>query len=239
MKKIILLSLLVHAVAFGQFKKFKNPSRTATPIVKKTKAVEAIDSENTSEVVDTSTFDETSPAPEVDPEDKSTGPDVFFCVSGVKDAKNVPVGEKYVNLNPETAFGPEVINSFDFPDVTLLDLTKHMQKLTGMNLILDKDIKGKISILAPTPITVGDAWKAYLTALNINGYTLVKSGSFYKIVNARDIRYTPTKIYTGDYAPDTENYVMKIVALKNINAAAVTRSFRSFMLRYGRIIDIS
>jgi general secretion pathway protein D len=149
-----------------------------------------------------------------------------------------PEGRQFVNLNPETAFGPEVVTSFDFPDTTLIDLTKHMQELTGINLILDKDLKGKISITAPTPITVGDAWKAYLTALNLNGYTLVKSGAFYKIVQARDIRYTPTKIYTGSFAPDTENYVMKIIPLKNINSTEVTRSFRPFMSRYGRIIDI-
>lgn len=146
--------------------------------------------------------------------------------------------KRYVNLNPETAFGPEVITSFDFPNISLVELTKHMQKLTGINLILDKDLKGKISIMAPTAITVGDAWRAFLTALNSNGYTLVKSGNFYKIVQARDIRYTPTKIYTGSYTPDTENYVMRIIPLKNIDSTEVTRSFRPFMSRYGRIIDI-
>jgi len=145
---------------------------------------------------------------------------------------------KFVNLNPETAFGPEVVTSFDFPNASLVDLTKHMQKLTGINLILDKDLKGTVSITAPTAITVGDAWKAYLTALNLNGYTLVKSGAFYKIVQARDIRYTSTKIYTGNYTPETENYAMRIIPLKNINSAEVTRSFRPFMSRYGRIIEI-
>ena len=145
---------------------------------------------------------------------------------------------QYVNLNPETAFGPEVITSFDFPDVTLVELTKHMQSLTGINLILDKELKGSVSISAPTAITVGDAWKAYLTALNVNGYTLIKSGSFYRIVPARDIRYFPTKIYTGAYTPDTENYIMKILPLKNIDSAEVTRSFQPFKSRYGRIIEI-
>ena len=98
-----------------------------------------------------------------------------------------------MQLNPETAFGPEVIRSFDFPEISLKDLVKQMQKMTGINLILDKDLKGKISIMAPSPITVGDAWKAFLTALNLNGYTLVKSGEFYKIVNSRDSRETSTK----------------------------------------------
>jgi general secretion pathway protein D len=143
-----------------------------------------------------------------------------------------------VNLNPETAFGPEIVESFDFPDTDIMEITRHMQKLTGINLILDKDVKGKVSIIAPTPITVGDAWKAYLAALNMAGYSLIKTGAFYKVINSRDIRYTPTKIYTGNYTPDTENYVMRVISLKHVSAAEIARNFRPFMSRYGRIIDI-
>ena len=145
---------------------------------------------------------------------------------------------KYVQLNPETAFGPEVVQNFDFPDTDILELTKHMQELTGINLILDKDVKGKVSISAPTPITVGDAWKAYLAALNMAGYTLVKAGAFYKIINARDVRYVPTKIYTGSYTPDTEAHIMKVMTLRHVDAAEISRNFRPFMSRYGRIIDL-
>lgn len=164
--------------------------------------------------------------------------DFFGRGTGIQGVTKTPEQEKYVNLNPETAFGPEIVTSFDFPDVSLDELTKHMQKLTGINLIWDKDIKGKISILAPTPITVGDAWKAYLTALNVNGLTLVKSGAFYKIVQAREARSTPTKIYTGAFTPDVENYVMKIIPVKNIKSSEIQRNFRPFMSKYGRIIDI-
>jgi len=145
---------------------------------------------------------------------------------------------KFVNLNPETAFGPEIVTGFDFPNSDIMDVTKFMQELTGINLILDKDVKGKVSITAPTPITVGDAWKAYLAALNMAGYTLVKAGAFYKIINARDVRYVPTKIYTGAYTPEIESHIMKVMALKFVDAFEISRNFRPFMSRYGRIIDL-
>lgn len=147
--------------------------------------------------------------------------------------------DNFVHLNPETAFGPEIVESFDFPDTDILELTKHMQKLTGINLILDKDVKGKISISAPSAITVGDAWRAYLTALNMNGFTIVPSGeNFYKIIAARNVRNTPTRIYTGGYTPDTDNYIMKVIPLKHIDASEVNKAFRSFMTQNGRIIPM-
>ena len=152
--------------------------------------------------------------------------------------KKVKINDQFVTLNPETAFGPEIIEKFEFNDVSLQDLTKHMQKLTGINLIIDKELKGKITISASTAITVGDAWRAYLSALNTGGYSLVKQGAFYSIVQTRDIRYTTTKIYQGDFIPNTENYIMKIFPLENISVKELTRSFRPFMTRYGRIIDV-
>lgn len=164
--------------------------------------------------------------------------DFFGRGTGIKNADAAAKDSKYVNLNPETAFGPEVVPSFDFPNANLLDLTKHMQKLTGLNIIFDKDIKGKVTILSPSPITVGDAWKAYLTALNMNGFALVKSGAFYKVVKNRDIRYNTVPIYTGEYTPNTENYIMRIIPLKHISGNEVTRTFRPFMSRFGRLLEM-
>ena len=148
---------------------------------------------------------------------------------------------KFVNLNPETAFGPEVIKNFDHQDTSLMELTKFMQKLTGINFIFDEQLKEKVSIMAPSPITVGDAWKAYLTVLNMHGYALVKSGAFYKIVSSRKNKdKLGGKIYTGSYTPSTANIVMRVVALKYINAQEFTTKFRSIMpgRSGGRIIDL-
>ena len=74
--------------------------------------------------------------------------------TGINSVSDAPKGKAYVNLNPETAFGPEVVTSFDFPETTLDDLTKQMQKLTGINLIMDgKGLKGKVSIMQRNGVT--------------------------------------------------------------------------------------
>ncbi len=219
-------SLLVAPLtpSFAQFKKFKSKTNFKR---------------STAPVKDAGATDSPAGLTDALNEQKKNEKDIFGRGTGINNANLPKKDSKYVNLNPETAFGPGVVENFDYQNVSLSDLTKAMQELTGINLILDgKDLKGKVTIAAPQPITIGDAWKAYLTALNTNGYTLVKNGAFYRIVSTRDIRYTPTKIYTGSFTPNTANYVMKIFPLKNISAKEVSRSFRPFMSRYGRIIDI-
>lgn len=236
--------------SYAQFNKFKSKTRFKNPQVRPQNNAEIAEGFNdNADQLEAIDVNDTRPAPNnsannsrnsgtnsSDFEQNSNNQNTFGSrpVMRPKNAKT----SKFVNLNPETAFGPEIVTSFDFPETDIMDLTKHMQELTGINLILDKDVKGKVSITAPTPITVGDAWKAYLAALNMAGFTLVKSGAFYKIINARDVRYVPTAIYTGSYTPDTEAHVMKILALKNVDASEISRNFRPFMSRYGRIIDI-
>ncbi len=151
-----------------------------------------------------------------------------------KPSENSP----YVTLNPETAYGPEVITSFDFPDADILEVTRHMQKLTGLNLILDRDVKGKISISAPTPITVGDAWKAYISVLTMNGFAITKSGAFYKIIKNRDLKNNPAKIYTGNFTPDTESYVMRVIPLRHIKVSEVKTKLQPLLTGLGKLLDI-
>jgi general secretion pathway protein D len=240
---------------YAQFDKYKSKTKfNKTPA--KAAAIEEVNTPETSVSAKSLLKDTTNFVPGDDDEGDESGEDLAeaggesdlnaengtdsetFGRKTARGSKAAKADKKFVNLNPETAFGPEVVTSFDFPNVSILDLTKHMQKLTGLNLILDKDIKGKISISSPTPITIGDAWKAYLQALSINGYSLVKTGAYYTIVNNRDIRYSPTTMYTGTYTPNTENYVMQIIPLKYVNSREVANSFRPFMSRYGRIIEI-
>ncbi|MGZ3686747.1 MAG: type II secretion system secretin GspD, partial [Bdellovibrionota bacterium] len=130
----------------------------------------------------------------------------------------------------------EVVTDFNFPDADIMDLARTMGKLTGKNFILDKDVKGKVSIISNSPITVADAWRAFLTALDMTGFSLIPSGRYIRIARQRDARDKQIPTYTGESSPDTDALVTRIFPLKYINAEEVARTFHSFMPSSSRII---
>ena len=142
-----------------------------------------------------------------------------------------------LRIDSETGEGSkETVTDFNFPDADILDIAKTLGKLTGKNFILDKDVKGRITIISNSQITVADAWKAFLTALDINGFALIPSGNFIRIARNRDARDKQVRTYTGDSSPDTDALITRVFPLKYIQAEEVARTFRSFTPPNARII---
>lgn len=116
---------------------------------------------------------------------------------------------------------PDLIDSFDYPNAEIADIVKAISELTGKNFIVDPSVKGKITIIAPTRITVAEAYKAFLSSLAMNGFTVVPSGKFLKIKQAQNATRDNLDTYSGAYAPTTDAMITRIVQLKYISAKDV------------------
>ncbi|MEW6056742.1 MAG: type II secretion system secretin GspD [Bdellovibrionota bacterium] len=141
-----------------------------------------------------------------------------------------------LKLDPFRGIGPDVITNFDFPDADIVEIAKTLGRLTCLNFILDKDVKGRISVVSNSSITVGDAWKAFLTALDVNGFTIIPSGKYLRIARQRDAKDKQIKTYSGEFTPNTDLYITRVLPLKYISADEVARVFRNFMPPNTRII---
>lgn len=145
--------------------------------------------------------------------------------------------QKAIKVDTETGSGSkDVITDFNYPDADIMDLAKTLGKLTGKNFIVDKDVKGRVTIISNAPITVSDAWKAFLTALDMNGFTVIPSGQYIRIARQRDARDKQIRTYTGESSPDSDALVTRVFALKYIGADEISRVFRSFSPANARII---
>ncbi len=131
---------------------------------------------------------------------------------------------------------PDIIESFDYPDANILDLVKAIGKLTGLNFIIDPSLSSKkITVIAPSKITIAEAYKAFLSALAINGYTLVKSGAFWKIQETKKALKDNTEIYSGDYFPNTDQLITRIIKLQYIDAKEFSDSIKYLLSQNNQI----
>ena len=173
---------------------------------------------------------------------KSAGEKIIGPSSTAKSSKpevlNSQQKSKFAQAKPEDITAenfPETIESFDFPNVEITDVIKAISELTGKNFIIDSTVRGKITIIAPSKITVAEAYKAFLSSLAINGFTVVPSGGFLKIRNARSAQRDNIDTYSGTYYPNSDQMITKIVHLKHIQADTVQQQLRLLTSSYGEM----
>lgn len=78
--------------------------------------------------------------------------------------------------------------NMDFDDVDITVLIKFISELTGKNFIIDNNVRGKVTLISPTKITVDEAYRLFESVLEIHGFTTVESGSVIKIIPAIEAR---------------------------------------------------
>lgn len=130
----------------------------------------------------------------------------------------------------------DIVDNFDYPDAEILDVAKAIAKLTRKNFIYNpQDIKGRISVVSQTPITVADAWNAFLTAINMKGFALVPSGKYLRIERIANAKEKQTPIYAGKKAPSNDEFITRVIPLRYIDAQEFEQAFRLWMPREARM----
>ncbi len=131
---------------------------------------------------------------------------------------------------------PDFIESFDYPNAEIADVVKAISELTGKNFIIDPAVNGKISIIAPSRITVAEAYKAFLSALAINALAVVPGDGFYKIRQARAAQRDSIDTFSGAYYPTADQMITRIIKLKYISAEEVNKQLRILTSVNGELV---
>lgn len=132
---------------------------------------------------------------------------------------------------------PDLIESFDYPNADIADVIKAISELTGRNFIVDPQVRGKITIIAPSQITVAEAYRAFLSALATNGITVVPYGKFWKIKQVRAAQRDSIETYSGAYFPNSDQMITKIIKLQYISAEEVNKNLRILPSKDGEMVS--
>jgi len=156
------------------------------------------------------------PPQPVEEDDKSGGGSGSTTVS----SGSQPTGS--VNAKKVPCVPPTTKVTMDYLDAPLMDVTRYMAEITCRNFILGDDLKGQITIISHQQVTVAEAYEAYLSALEVAGYTTVTVGKSTKVVPTSKASNVPLRVYHGDNIPETDNFVTQIIQLDNVSVSDVS-----------------
>jgi general secretion pathway protein D len=96
-----------------------------------------------------------------------------------------------------------------------------ISELTGKSFLVDDKVRGKVTIIAPTEVTLEEAYQIFLSVLEIQGFTIVPQGPIIKIIPSRDVKDNPIPTATNTqhaFSPATESFVTQLVPLQYADA---------------------
>jgi general secretion pathway protein D len=126
--------------------------------------------------------------------------------------------------------------TFNFVDVELGAITKFVSEITGKNFIFDERVKGKISIIAPTPLNSNDAFNLFTAVLKLKGLTLVPSGvNAYTIVPSAEAKQAGVEVDIAKRPLVNETFVARLIPLDNISSDQALRFLQPVISRTGHI----
>jgi general secretion pathway protein D len=119
--------------------------------------------------------------------------------------------------------------SIDFDNVDINLLIKFISELTGKNFLVNENVKGKVTIISPSKITVDEAYRVFESVLEVHGFATVPSGSITKIVPVAEARTKNIETLVGDERVRPEDkLVTQIIPLKYANPKELETLFKNF-----------
>ena len=116
--------------------------------------------------------------------------------------------------------------TIDFDNVDIAVFIKFISELTGKNFVIDKGVRGNVTIISPTKITVDEAYKVFESVLEVNGFTTVPAGSIIKVVPASDARSKDieTRLRKGAITPE-DKIVTQLIPLRYADPNNIKKLF--------------
>ena len=138
-----------------------------------------------------------------------------------------------VKQEPDTRY---VTIDFDNVDIGLF--IKFISELTGKNFVVDKGVKGKVTIISPTKISLKEAYRVFESVLDVHGFTTIPAGSIIKIVPALHARSKNIETRLREEAIISEDKVVtQLIPLAYANPDDLKKLFSPLISKSSLIVS--
>ena len=126
----------------------------------------------------------------------------------------------------------------DFNDVDIEVIVDAISKLTGRNFIYDDRVRGKVTVISPSPVTVDEAWAVFESVLKVKGFTAIPGpAGVLKIVPLRDAKESNIETVQGDRpSANRDQFVTRMIPLYYIDATAISNTLKPLISKEAALV---
>jgi general secretion pathway protein D len=120
--------------------------------------------------------------------------------------------------------------TLNLKDVDIRVFLEQVSSITGENFVVDPDVKGKVTVIATTPMDAGAVGELLLTVLRVNGLAAVPSGSTTRIVPLANAKLGSTP---GGPGGGGQHIVTRVLSLKNTSVDEAIKLLKPLVSQAG------
>jgi general secretion pathway protein D len=148
-----------------------------------------------------------------------------------------PASPAHAQSSADSGSKDELV-SLDFSDVELPVVIDTISRMTGFNFIYDDRVRGRVTIVSPTQVTVEQAFAVFESVLKVKGFSLVLGpGETYKVIPIRDVKESSIDtIKDNRPSPNRDRFVTRLVPLRFIDAEAITQTIKPLISKDASLV---
>ena len=121
----------------------------------------------------------------------------------------------------------------NFQNVDIKVVIEAIAKVTGRNYIIDQRVKGKVTLIAPKPMSANDLNETLLAVLRVHGYVAVSGKTATSIVPANLAR-DKIAFKTNNY--EVNSWVTQVINVQHVSASKLVAVLRPLVAREGHLV---
>jgi general secretion pathway protein D len=129
---------------------------------------------------------------------------------------------------PAQESGEENLVTLDFEDVELATVIDTISRMTGKNFIYDDRVRGRVTIVSPSAISVDQAYAVFESVLQVKGFTTVTTpGGAIKVVPVREAKESSIEtVRSSRRPPNRDHFVTRLIPLNYIDSDSIVTTLK-------------
>lgn len=128
--------------------------------------------------------------------------------------------------------------SIDFNNVDINVFIKFISELSGRNFVIDQRVRGNVTIISPSKISVDEAYQVFLSVLEVHGFATVETGQLTKIIPAPEARTRSIETRMATQAEtNSDQIVTQLIPLRFADPEEVKRLFTPMVSKNSVILS--